>query len=189
MLRAVCVAVVSALFAAGANGQSLPLDVPAASNNSVRTLLDAMLGGSTERNGRSEEDERLDPDRPHFPEATTTVGIGRAILESGYTFTKKGGSFVSHSYPEALLRIGMLADWFEFRVGQNVVSQQESIPGAPANAIGAQDLYMGVKLAVGEQKGWLPAIVMIPDPADRQQERYRRPGPSWSKCRSQLGHH
>jgi len=88
-----------------------------------------MLGGSTERNGRSEEDERLDPDRPHFPEATTTVGIGRAILDSGYTFTKKGGSFVSHSYPEALLRIGMLADWFEFRVGQNVVSQQESIPG------------------------------------------------------------
>jgi hypothetical protein len=26
---------------------------------------------------------------PHFPEASTTVGKGRAILESGYTFTNR----------------------------------------------------------------------------------------------------
>jgi hypothetical protein len=56
---------------------------------------------------RSGEEDHLDADRPHFPEASTTVGKGRAVLESGYTFTQKGDSFLSHSGPEALLRVGM----------------------------------------------------------------------------------
>jgi hypothetical protein len=74
-----------------------------------------------------EEEERLDPDRPHLPEASTTVGKGRIVLESGYTFTGKGSTFSSHAYPEALLRIGMFADWFEFRVGQNFLSQAHTL--------------------------------------------------------------
>jgi len=36
------------------------------------------------------------------------------MLESGYTFAKQNSSFLSRSYPEALLRVGMFADWFEF---------------------------------------------------------------------------
>jgi len=72
--------------------------------------------------GDSEEPEErghLDPDRPHLPEASTAVGKNRIVLESGYTFTQKGSAITSQSYPEALLRIGMFADWFEFRIGPN----------------------------------------------------------------------
>ena len=74
-----------------------------------------------------EEEEGLDPDRPHLPEASTTVGKGRIVLEFGYTFTGKDSTFSSHAYPEALLRIGMFADWLEFRVGQNFLSQAHTL--------------------------------------------------------------
>ncbi len=136
----------------------------AASANSERpkTLLESLLG----TNGRaapehSDEDERLDPDRPHLPEASTAVGIGRAVLEGGYTFSEKESSF-SHSYPEALLRVGAFAEWFELRIGQNVLSEGRTVDGKRASTTGAQDLYLGVKAALTEQQQFLPAIAVIP---------------------------
>jgi hypothetical protein len=114
--------------------------------------------------GDDEEPEghRLDPDRPHLPEASTAVGKGRIALESGYTFTQKGSSFTSQSYPEALLRIGMFADWFEFRIGQNFLSREQSVAGGRTSIHGAQDLYLGVKLALVQQQQYLPEIALIP---------------------------
>jgi hypothetical protein len=129
-----------------------------------KTLFEWMLGSSQEsrKEKATDEDDRLDPDRPHFPEASTTVGNGRAVLEAGYTFTKKGGTFLSHSYPEALLRAGMFADWFEFRIGRNFFNQRQTIDDVTTNTSGAQDLYLGMKLAMTEQKGVLPQVAIIP---------------------------
>jgi len=124
-----------------------------------KTLLEAILGiqaGTDE----TQEVKRIDPDRPHFPEASTTVGLGRVVLESGYTITERGSS-VSQSYPDALLRIGMFVDWFEFRIGQTFVDQQEGA-GPRTSGSGAADLYLGVKLALTEQIRYLPAIALIP---------------------------
>jgi hypothetical protein len=98
-----------------------------------------------------DETRRLDPDRPHLPEASTAVGKGHVVLESGYTFAEKG-SVRTHSYPEAVLRVGMFADWFELRIGQNFVTQAQTVG----------DLYVGAKLALTEQRGYLPAIAVIP---------------------------
>jgi hypothetical protein len=133
-------------------------------NRSPKTLFEWALGSDPKdtQKGKAGEEDRLDSDRPHFPEATTTVGEGRAIFESGYTFTKKGETFLSHSYPEALLRIGMFADWFELRIGQNFANQRQTVDGVPTNMSGAQDLYLGMKLALTEQKGILPQVVIIP---------------------------
>ncbi len=83
-------------------------------------------------------------------------------MESGYTFTKKGSSFTSQSYPEALLRVGMFADWFEFRIGQSFLSREQTVGGVRTSVHGAQDLYLGVKLALVEQQGLLPEIALIP---------------------------
>lgn len=110
-----------------------------------------------------EEEKRLDPDRPHLPEAASTVGLGRVVLESGYTYTNKGPAFLhQHSYPEALLRVGIFADWFEFRISQNFINQK-NIPGSgqPASIDGAQDLNIGVKLGLTEQKDYLPEAALI----------------------------
>jgi hypothetical protein len=126
-----------------------------------RTLLGALLG-SEAPNDEPEDARRIDPDRPHFPEASTTVGKGRVVLESGYAFSEKRSSFFSHSYPEALLRVGMFSDWFEFRIGQNFLSEQRTAAGSRTSATGAQDLYLGVKVALTEQKQYLPGIALIP---------------------------
>jgi hypothetical protein len=130
-----------------------------------KTLFEWVLGGQREEKPNkkaTEEDDRVDPDRPHFPEASTAVGKGRVVLESGYTFTKNGGSFASHSYPEALLRAGMFADWFEFRIGRNFIDQRQSVEEVMTTSRGAQDLYLGMKLALTEQKGILPQTAIIP---------------------------
>jgi hypothetical protein len=121
-----------------------------------------------------EEEKRLDTDRPHFPEASTTVGRGRFILESGYTYyASRSTEFQQlQTAPEGLLRIGMFADWFEFRIGENWATQRvpvinsPAVPGGPATISlqrqsGFQDLYLGVKLALTEQEKWLPESALI----------------------------
>jgi hypothetical protein len=136
-------AIASTAWAGTAPGESLPAGESVAKDRGPKTLLEGILGSSENDKvkERSAEEDHLDADRPHFPEATTTVGKGRAILESGYTFTQKGDSFLSHSGPEALLRVGMFADWFEFRIGQNFLHQRQTAAGVTTTASGAQDLY------------------------------------------------
>jgi hypothetical protein len=134
----------------------------AESEKGPRTLLDALQGSRTSKEHPSEDEDRLEPDRPHFPEASTTAGNGRVILESGYTFNSKGSAFASQTFPETLLRIGMFTDWFEFRVGQSFLHQRQLLSGVTSTANGFQDLYLGAKIALMEQHGWLPAVALIP---------------------------
>jgi hypothetical protein len=56
----------------------------------------------------------------------------------------------------------MFADWFEFRIGQNFLNQRQTVDEITSNASGAQDLYLGMKLAMTEQRGWLPQVAIIP---------------------------
>src|SRR5262245_10304390 len=165
MFEIVFAAMIASIGGTGAvQAQSSPAREPVAADSGPKTLLEGILGTTEKDKGKegSEGEENLDADRPHFPEATTTVGKGRASLESGYTFTKKGDSFLSHTVPEALLRVGIFADWFEFRIGQDTLHQRQTVDEVTTTASGAKDLYLGVKLALTEQKGWLPATVVIP---------------------------
>ena len=101
---------------------------------------------------------RLDPDRPHFPEAATSVGLGRFVLEGGVTWSSKAGDHTTLTAPETLLRAGAFADWFELRVGQSFIAQQQ----AGQQTSGAQDLYLGAKVALAHQHGVWPAVALIP---------------------------
>lgn len=100
-------------------------------------------------------------DRPDFTEASSTVGRGVWQLEMGYTFVEDrsgGTSTRQHSYPEALLRIGIYDDWLELRLAQNVALIRED----PLTFGGAEDLYMGFKLGLTPQSGYLPEMALIP---------------------------
>jgi len=99
-------------------------------------------------------------DRPDFTEASSTVGRGVAQLEIGYTYTFDNGgpATKSHSYPEPLLRYGIFVDWLELRIAKNFANEEI---GAIENS-GAEDLYLGFKIALTPQEHILPEMAIIP---------------------------
>lgn len=111
------------------------------------------------------EDEPLQSDRPDFTEASTTVGLRRLQIEMGYTYIRDNNNATvssAHSFPETLFRIGMFAEWFEARIAWNYGIHLNHT-GIISNIFdGGDDLYVGAKLALTEQDGWLPEMAIIP---------------------------
>lgn len=111
--------------------------------------------------GGPDRDEPLVTDRPDFTEASSTVGLGVVQVESGYTYTFDDDgttSTKSHSYPEALFRIGALAEWLELRVACNYAGIDDGL----VTNDGAEDLYLGFKIGLTPQEGVLPEMALIP---------------------------
>ena len=116
--------------------------------------------------GPPSRDEPLASDRPDFTEASTTVGRGVVQLEMGYTYFSDddGPNHThSHSYPELLARIGILAEWLEFRIAYNnasAVVQPAPLPSEIPS--GSEDLYLGFKIGLTPQAGILPEMSLMP---------------------------
>src|SRR5262245_20704805 len=161
MLRALAIALLAvAAIAASARAESWP---GGGQLFEAGTLL--MWMGQTEPGGPPGRDEPLQSDRPDFTEASTTVGRGVSQFEMGYTLFADNGGGVrtrSHSYPELLARIGVLADWLELRVAWNNMSLHESFDPVSRTVAGSEDLYLGAKLALTSQSGILPEMVLLP---------------------------
>ncbi|MDZ4685517.1 MAG: transporter [Planctomycetaceae bacterium] len=122
-------------------------------------------GDAKPEGGPPGPDEPLASDRPDFTEASCTVGAGVLQIEMGYTvFYDDDGvtRAVAHSFPETLYRIGILEDWLELRIGWNYGAESETVGGISTNASGSQDLYLGVKLGLTPQQGWLPEMSLVP---------------------------
>jgi hypothetical protein len=143
----------------------LALDVGIANAQSCcrKTLMQWSYGTSFE--GGPDLEEPLVTDRPDFTESSVTVGYGVVQLETGYTYTfddDGANSTRSHSYPESLLRVGMLADWFEFRVDWNFGEEGiNDFGGGITSNSGAEDLGLGVKFALTPQECILPETALI----------------------------
>jgi hypothetical protein len=140
-----------------------PSTVAAEGENGARgTLMQWSYGTSFE--GGPDVYEPLVTDRPDFTEASVTVGRGVVQLETGYTYiydSEGGDSTSSHSFPESLLRIGMFAEWFEWRVDWNYGVENTNIAGDEDSADGAEDLGLGIKLALTPQECLLPETAII----------------------------
>ena len=105
-------------------------------------------------------DDPIVSDRPHFTPASSVVGYGVGQVELGYTysFNDEGpGSSKTHSYPETLLRYGAFHDWFELRLGWNMLDTD--INGADRS--GAEDLLVGYKIGLTSQRGSRPEMALI----------------------------
>jgi len=113
----------------------------------------------------SDEPDVINADRPDFTNAPVTVGKGTQQLELGYTYSWAASAeplIASHSYPEALLRLGMIGDWFELRVQWDYGHVTQASNGVVRHQEGAQDLYLGTKIALTPQTGILPATAVMP---------------------------
>ena len=128
------------------------------------TLFQWSYGTSFE-GGPPGRDEPLVGDRPDFTESATTVGRGVVQLETGYTYLfdeEHGEKTAGHSFPEPLLRVGLLAEWLEFRIGWNYAEEKGIGPGGSTVETGSEDLYLGLKLGLTPQEGILPEMALIP---------------------------
>src|SRR4051794_22638848 len=100
-------------------------------SNGPPTLMQWSYGKPPSDDG-SPLDEPLEADRPDFTESPKTVGKGVVQLETGYTFTSDsadGEHTANHSFPEMLLRVGVLADWLEFRAEWNYEIERTRVGG------------------------------------------------------------
>jgi len=117
--------------------------------------------GQAEPGGGPDLNEPLVTDRPDFTEASSTVGRGVVQIETGYTYfydNDGGNQSIGHSYPETLFRVGILADWLEFRAAWNYVSTKDN----GVEDSGANDLYLGFKIGLTAQDGIRPEMALIP---------------------------
>jgi hypothetical protein len=114
------------------------------------------------------EGEEIPPlvsDRPDFTEASSTVGRGVVQLECGYTFfhdDEAGVETELHSWGEPLLRIGVLRDWLEFRIGAPPLTETQRSTLGRQSESGVGDLYLGAKLALTPQAGMRPEMALVP---------------------------
>lgn len=141
---------------------------PKHGKDTPKTLFDWKVGSSNgdepEEEPEADAEDEIVTDRPDFTEASSTVGAGRIQLEAGYTYSRDrdGGLDHNHSYPEALFRIGMFANWFELRIGQNFSNtRQLGADGGVFSTSGGDDLYLGTKLGLTEQKEIWPEMALI----------------------------
>lgn len=112
-----------------------------------------------------EPNPKLVTDRPHFSEASSLVGLGRVQIETGYTITSdhsNGIRTITQSFGEPLLRAGIGAEWFEFRLATTALTESVSFAGNSRFASGVDDIYIGAKLAITEQAGALPEFAIFP---------------------------
>jgi len=133
-----------------------------AANGERGTLMQWSYGTSFE--GGPDLNEPLVTDRPDFTEASVTVGRGVVQIEGGYTFTHNdddGLKTNSHSFPETLLRVGMFADWFEFRMDWNYAIERNEIGGLAFTDSGGEDLTIGCKIGLTPQECLLPETAII----------------------------
>jgi hypothetical protein len=115
---------------------------------------------------RGQDEEPLVSDRPDFTEASSTVGLHRLQIESGYTYIRDKTVDVrndQHVLPEALLRYGF-AEGSEFRLawrGYTFAREEGRATSAITDYDGGSDLEVGLKIELGKQCGWRPEMAVI----------------------------
>jgi hypothetical protein len=134
-----------------------------------KTLLQWSYGTSFS-GGAPSMDEPLESDRPGFTVSTVTVGRGVVQLETGYLYTLDNAGNIhetQHEFPDTLWRIGMFADWFEWRIEYNYTIINDTIdrgglPPLHVHQSGSEDLLLGCKIALTPQEGILPSMCLVP---------------------------
>lgn len=128
-------------------------------------LRPALFNWSMAEEASDIDRETIVTDRPDFTEASSTVGLGVSQIEFGYTYLRDrdGNTRVrQHSWGEPLLRIGVWADWLEFRAAAFPTTRSTTQGGTPMRLTGWDDLYLGLKIGMTPQAGWLPEMSLIP---------------------------
>jgi hypothetical protein len=100
----------------------------------------------------------IDTDRPDFTDGTATVLRGHSQFELGYLREtgRSDGDVRREQTQEGLFRVG-LTSRVELRISQNFVTVTPNTP-TPSNLNGFDDLGVGAKIAISDQRGAVPSF-------------------------------
>ena len=128
-----------------------------------KTLFQWAVGPEVE-DPDDDEPKPIITDRPDFTEASSTVGLAGSSSRPG-TRTRGTGPGGRRGWitrtPKPCSRIGLFADWFELRLGENYHSTRATFAHPIEHHAGLEDLYVGAKVALLEQKAYLPEVAVI----------------------------
>ncbi|MBY0587197.1 transporter [bacterium] len=131
-----------------------------------RSRVPTLFSWGTRLPDDDDGDDAIVTDRPHLSEASSLVGLGVWQIESGYTYFGNNNHDTrtnTSSLPETLLRAGLFVPWFEFRLGANFFNERTwHSDGSRDSNAGFDDLYLGAKLGLFQQRGWLPEVAIFP---------------------------
>ena len=108
----------------------------------------------------------INTDRSDFTDTPVSAGKGVTILETGITYTRVLTTDTHTSMrtlPETLLRVG-ITDEFELRIkslGYSMVDQRDLKTGESGSIFGTNDLDLGFKYEVFQQKNWVPQTTLV----------------------------
>jgi hypothetical protein len=124
-----------------------------------------------EEEPRSRFEDSIETDRDAFTPATRTAPVNRWIMESSYSYIDNRSAPATNSFPELLLRYGVMnrlelrLGWnFEVGGGGNVVSGSsgEAVEGVDTSHLTREHrLLYGLKASLTEQERWLPDSIVI----------------------------
>lgn len=109
--------------------------------------------------GSAGAQETIDTDRPDQTESPFTVPARYFQLEAGFNRENIHGKDYSLIYPTLLLKYGMKK--MEFRLETQWHSDYHQLTPEPEWTTGIDPLELGFKLALWEEKGWLPKTSLI----------------------------
>lgn len=130
---------------------------------------DGERDGEQSEGEEAEEDDEIETDRDSFTPATSTVGRGRTIFESAYSFVDNRSVAETQSVPEIVTRYG-LTDSIELRIGWNyeiggvgnpVSGNLPENPAASSELEEESKLLYGAKFLLSQQYGWTPQSSII----------------------------
>ena len=108
----------------------------------------------------------INTDRSDFTDTPVSVGKGGTILENGFTYTRVLNA-ESHTeirtLPETLYRVG-ITDEFELRfkfTGYSMIDQKNLQTGQSGAVFGTNDLEVGFKYEIFQQKNWFPMTTLV----------------------------
>ena len=104
-------------------------------------------------------------DRPDQTESSSVVPHRSLQIESGFLLENKNGDAFDEknlAYNSTLLRYGLLEN-FELRLGMEYLGYKQIFPDTDEEntALGLSPLYAGFKVAITEEKGWIPEIAFL----------------------------
>ena len=107
----------------------------------------------------------ISADRPGFGDGTGIAPIGHLQLEVGYLFTFSDRNDVesqTHDLPQTLVRVGIIDDRLELRVGTAGYEYSRTDSGSGfEDESGFNDVRVGAKVKLWDQDKYLPCVALV----------------------------